>query len=73
MEKIKIAVIGLGYVGLPLAPPFSSPYESRLSSMLSMAAMMLRLKLTTSCCEQLLQVDSPVQPTSMRYATATSM
>ena len=28
MEKIKIAVIGLGYVGLPLARLFSTKYET---------------------------------------------
>lgn len=79
MEKIKIAVIGLGYVGLPLARLFSTKYETvgfdmnqaRVDAL--NGGMMLRLKLTTSCCEQLLQVDSPVRPTSMRYATATSM
>ena len=28
MENVKIAVIGLGYVGLPLARLFSTKYET---------------------------------------------
>ena len=28
MKEVKICVIGLGYVGLPLAPPFSTKYKT---------------------------------------------
>lgn len=59
MKSIKIAVIGLGYVGLPLARLFSTKYETigydmnqqRVDAL--MAGMTLRLKWTMPCCKRL--------------------
>lgn len=79
MEKIKIAVIGLGYVGLPLARLFSTKYETVGFDMNQARVDALNgghdatLEVDDKLLRALLQVDSPVQPTSMRYATATSM
>ena len=80
MQKIKIAVIGLGYVGLPLARLFSTKYPTVGFDMNQkrVDALMTGHDATLEVADELLQdaiatMDLNVQQIWMIFATVTFM
>lgn len=79
IKETRIAVIGLGYVGLPLARLFSTKYTTigfdlnpkRVEAL--MAGHDATLEVSDELLQSALKTDFDVLPTLKRYAPATSM
>ena len=74
MKDTKICVIGLGYVGLPLARLFSTKFETIGFDMNQRRVDALMTKSTTSCFKMPSRTTASVAPPTLRKSkSATSM